>query len=246
MSGLVDVDHIAIEQHVETMEFILGSDAANTYSIKHPSGKLILVAEEFSSLLYRHLVGQSRAFNLKLYNTDQKEVMNAKRRFKISLFGCCSPRCLERMELISPEQDSVGSIVQVGACTTDMHYAVKDEHEEVIFRVRPPQKMIFFSDWVFEVFDAAENNIGEIHKKWAGIGQELFTSADKFEIKFPGSLDLKHKAFLINVCILLVSENRNLIILVLYKFSTSFLSRTLSISRNKYDWHMQLYGKRKL
>ncbi|HOY10682.1 MAG TPA: phospholipid scramblase-related protein, partial [Candidatus Omnitrophota bacterium] len=36
--------------------------------------------------------------------------------------------------------------------------------------------------WHFRFLDKAENEIGTITKKWAGIGKEFFTSADNYII----------------------------------------------------------------
>lgn len=203
LDALIDVDQIFIKQHIETLEFLFGSNAANKYSITDPSGRNILYAAEFSNIFARHLIGKSRGFNLKIFNSvNNKEVLNAKRRFKCGLFACCLPRCLEDMQV-----ESFGSVVQVMPSCCKMHFAINDEHGETHFEVRPPQKMIFFSDWEFQIFDAAGNNVGEIRKKWAGIGQEMFTSADNFGIKFPANLDVKYKALLISCCILLVSSS---------------------------------------
>lgn len=36
--------------------------------------------------------------------------------------------------------------------------------------------------WNFRFLDSAENEIGTVAKKWAGIGKEFFTSADNYVI----------------------------------------------------------------
>ena len=33
--------------------------------------------------------------------------------------------------------------------------------------------------------------IGEISKKWTGLGEEMFTDADNFGVSFPKDLDIK-------------------------------------------------------
>jgi len=40
--------------------------------------------------------------------------------------------------------------------------------------------------WNFRFLDAAENELGTITKKWAGVGKELFTSADNYIISLNG------------------------------------------------------------
>ena len=38
--------------------------------------------------------------------------------------------------------------------------------------------------WTFPIYDANENQIGQISKKWTGLLQEYFTDADNFIIDF--------------------------------------------------------------
>lgn len=209
LEELRDVDHVCIQQRVESLEFFVGNNANNKYKITHPSGKLILYAAEFSSLWQRYLIGKERGFELKIFNAINQEVVHVKRKFKCGLFACCSQKCLEHVDVRAPQEELFGTVVQVWRTCSDMHYGVNDEDGNLLFRVRPPNKMIFFSDWEFQVYDAHDNVIGEIRKKWAGIGQEMFTSADNFGIKFPVQMDVKHKALLITACILLVSGWRD-------------------------------------
>ena len=41
--------------------------------------------------------------------------------------------------------------------------------------------------WNFRLLNKAERELGTITKKWAGIGKELFTSADNYIVAFRGS-----------------------------------------------------------
>ena len=36
--------------------------------------------------------------------------------------------------------------------------------------------------WTFKFLDSEQNEIGTITKKWAGVGKEMFTSADNYMI----------------------------------------------------------------
>jgi len=48
--------------------------------------------------------------------------------------------------------------------------------------------------WNFTIQDAQEKGIGTISKKWAGLGKELFTSADKYNVTIsPDYNDYKNK-----------------------------------------------------
>ena len=44
--------------------------------------------------------------------------------------------------------------------------------------------------------------IGEISKKWTGLGEEMFTDADNFGVSFPVDLDIKVK--IIWDCVILI------------------------------------------
>lgn len=203
---LADMDHVLIEQKVETMEWLSSIDASNRYKIQYPSGKVVLIAEEHSNFFGRNLLGRSRSFDMKILTPDQRELVNMHRPFKCGLFACCSQKCLENVQVTTPDkEDSYGSVVQVWRGCSGVFYGIKDEHGEMLFRVQPPNKMIFFSDWQFVIFDMDGNEIGEIRKKWAGIAQEMFTQADNFGVKFPVNLEVKHKLLLITACLLLVS-----------------------------------------
>lgn len=203
---LADMDHILIEQKKETLEFLSSVDAANKYTVKCPLGQPILYAEEHSNFFARNLLGKSRGFDLKIYNRDRRELVNVNRKFKCGLFACCMKRCLEDMTVTSPTKDQLyGSVVQMWKGCCNMDYVVLDEEGQILFRIRPPNKMIFFSDWEFQLVDEQGQTIGEIRKKWAGLAQEMFTQADNFGITFPVNLDVKHKVLLISACFLLVS-----------------------------------------
>ena len=40
-------------------------------------------------------------------------------------------------------------------------------------------------------FFSSHPQIGEISKKWTGLGEEMFTDADNFGVSFPVDLDIK-------------------------------------------------------
>lgn len=51
--------------------------------------------------------------------------------------------------------------------------------------------------WTFKFTDTAGNEIGEVSKKWAGMGKELFTSADTYVIALHGDSNRTHSALLL-------------------------------------------------
>ena len=51
--------------------------------------------------------------------------------------------------------------------------------------------------WNFRFLDADENELGTITKKWAGIGKELFTSADNYMISLNAESEPNHAMLLL-------------------------------------------------
>jgi uncharacterized protein YxjI len=51
--------------------------------------------------------------------------------------------------------------------------------------------------WNFRFVDAQKNEIGRVTKKWAGLGKELFTSADTYAVSIEGEPDPAKAALLL-------------------------------------------------
>ncbi len=60
----------------------------------------------------------------------------------------------------------------------------------------------FFHPWTFHIL---HNNrrLGTIAKKWGGIGKELFTAADNFNVTFPAGSDVNQKSVLLGALFLI-------------------------------------------
>lgn len=231
LEALVDLEHILIEQHIESLEWFASIEAANKYTIKSPEGQIIFHAEEHSNFFARNLIGKSRGFVLKVHTPDQREVFSVKRYWKCGLFACCSPKCLERMEISTPSEPQLGTVIQVFRCCSGvMYFSVNDADGETVLKVQVPNKMSCCSDMEFEVVDELGQVIGEIRKKWSGFAQELFTQADNFGVTFPKALPVNQKVLLISVCVLIVSlEDISARHAIQQRFASP--SRTLSTSK---------------
>lgn len=56
-------------------------------------------------------------------------------------------------------------------------FKIYDQADELIAEISGDWKA-----WNFTIFDALNNQIGSISKKWAGAIKEIFTSADKYNV----------------------------------------------------------------
>jgi uncharacterized protein YxjI len=61
---------------------------------------------------------------------------------------------------------------------------VRDAQDRQVAQVKGDWK-----GWNFQLLDAQGNQLGVITKKWAGIGRELFTSADNYMIALNDAAD---------------------------------------------------------
>lgn len=241
LEALVSAEHILIKQHSETLEFLRSIEEKNKYSIMLPGEHLIFHAEEHSNFFARNLIGKSRGFNLKVLSLDHNEIFNVRREWKCNLLGCCTPKCLEHLEITTPDQGLYGTVVQIWKCSARGNYfAIKDQDGEVVLRVQVPSKMSCCSDMEFEVVDESSGAVvGEIRKKWAGFAQEFFTQADNFGVTFPATMNVTHKALLISVCFLIVST-RSSYFQVSVEFSYPFSSSGFHLLREQVRWEVFL------
>ena len=65
--------------------------------------------------------------------------------------------------------------------------------------------------WDFKVVDAQDQPLGQITKKWAGLGKELFTSADNYVVtQEPGNRDADMRKIVLaaGICIDMVLKEQ--------------------------------------
>lgn len=61
------------------------------------------------------------------------------------------------------------------------YFDILDENQQVIATIKGPCcQLCAWHDVEFHIFQGAENQIGQITKKWSGLAKELFTDADNF------------------------------------------------------------------
>jgi uncharacterized protein YxjI len=77
-------------------------------------------------------------------------------------------------------------------------FVVSDTTGKEIFTIVGP----FFHPWTFHIC-THELECGKITKKWSGLGKEVFTDADNFNIVFPNGVDIHQKSILIGALFLI-------------------------------------------
>lgn len=81
-----------------------------------------------------------------------------------------------RMQIAQPDGTPIGEIVQ------DNVFGKKRFGFSVTGQIIGGIRAENWRSWDFAIEDAAGTEVGRINKKWAGIGRELFTTADHYQV----------------------------------------------------------------
>jgi len=209
---LADLDHLIFQQKVEVLETALGVETPNKYSLKDSSGQEIFTAEErmensAGEQFHFGLMccGAARSFDVGVCDAQSNEVIRLYRKMKsLAVLGCCRQADVEVSVPAAGAHDVVGHVVKVWKWTRS-EFEVQDRNgQNVLIIVGPCCSWAFGRDLEFRVLTVDRTReVGRITKKWAGIGNELFTDAETFHLTFPKDLDVSVKATLLGAALLI-------------------------------------------
>ena len=188
MDTLEQVNTLLVQQKKEWGEILSGIETKNKYAISLPSGEQVYWAAEESSFLARWMLKNMRPFKLHILSKNGQPVLTCKSPFRFFL---------HEMVITDGQGKILGSIKQHFALFAK-RFSVKDVNGTMLFTIYGP----FFHPWTFQIL---HNNreVGKISKKWSGMGKEIFTDADNFNIAFPTDIDKEHKGVLLGALFLI-------------------------------------------
>jgi len=167
MSNLLSRNIFLVKEHVGMFK------AANNYDIYDPDGGNIIMEcrEEnlgfFTKLLRFTDYKRMTPFDVQIKTPEGKQVVRVKRG--ISLF-------LSKVQVFDEDDQLIGMFKQkflsIGGAFT-----VFDDSENPVCQLKGK-----WTGWDFK-FLAGDNELAHVTKKWAGIGKELFTSADNYVLE---------------------------------------------------------------
>jgi len=147
--------------------------AANNYDIYDPdNGEIILECREerlgvFTKILRFTDFKRMTPFDIQIRTPDGKQVVRVKRG--ISIF-------LSNVEVLDENDQFIGGFKQkflsIGGA-----FAVHNSEGEPVCQLQGK-----WTGWDFH-FLAGDTELAHVSKKWAGIGKELFTSADNYVLE---------------------------------------------------------------
>eukprot|EP01038_Epipyxis_sp_PR26KG_P010734 gene10734-14418_t len=201
-------------------ELLCGCDANEEFKIstKERKDHVIYYARESSTCINRICCGTNRPFEINFYEGADKSspqigLFNRPLRCPMASCKCC---CFQEVEAKSINGEVVGSVKEQFFCCVPKFDVMKPDGT-VQYVLRQPTcccgtcvdccklgccscKIPFY----FYEPGNESKEVGGVTKVWRGLGSEIFTDADSFELDFPPGSDVESKfrllaaVFLIN------------------------------------------------
>ena len=188
MKKLENVDALIVRQKKEWAEILTGFDTKNKYSVFDPSGKQIYFAAEKSSVISRLFLKNLRPFSVFIVTEESKTILKFNRPFRF---------IFHEIHINDKEGKLLGKIKKKFTFFVKK-FIVEDSNSNEIYKINGP----LFHPWTFRIMKD-DNEVGKISKKWSGLGKEMFTKADNFNISFPQGIDVEQKSILLGALFLI-------------------------------------------
>lgn len=175
---------LTVRQRVRWFEVLLSFEQGNQYVVYDQHGAPVLHVRELTSdllaLVRRLLLGPIRPFVALVSDVATLEpVLRLRRPFRFFF---------SRLEVQDAGGYSIGAIQRRWSWLRRL-YDVEDEAGRVVATLFGP----LLRPWTFEIVIAGEAR-GRIHKRWSGLGRELFTDADNFGVDLELVTDTRLRA----------------------------------------------------
>ncbi|EDV94731.1 GH22506 [Drosophila grimshawi] len=175
----------------------------------HRSASAGLYCNGAAGLLQSRLVQLqlARYFDMKICDNFEQELINLNRPSGCLLAPCIPCRPVQAMEVSAPPGNVIGSIAHDWFICSPS-FLIQNYIGDTILRVECNYRSVFkCGDVEFNVIHALNGQkVGKIYKRRPGLAiTEMFTKADFFCLTFPMDLDVRMKAVLIGVTILIDS-----------------------------------------
>lgn len=188
MEKLEKADTILVQQKKEWGEILTGFETKNRYSIRDRQGEELYLAAEGSSLLSRLFLKSMRPLVIHILSPEGQEVLTFHKPFRFYF---------HQIDVVENNGRKLGWIKREFSIFA-REFTVMDSTGVEIFRIHGP----FFHPWTFHL-NKNGTKLGEISKKWSGLGKEFLTDADNFSIEFPASTEMDNKCLLLGALFLI-------------------------------------------
>lgn len=169
---LTRYESVRINQRVEPLEMFTGFESQNQYEVLDPQGNIIAYAAETTGTMSRMFMGSNRFEEIELRNTSGGVILRLKERFGFPF----------STHFISTADGQPWFQIKQRWAWFRRKFAIWGDGNPDL-GIRGPM----FRPWTFWV-DEDGKQIGKIAKRFSGVGTEMFTDADKFDIEFHSTI----------------------------------------------------------
>ena len=175
LESLLSHRFLVIEQHARHWwEILLNWEQRNEYAVSDPSGRtvasIVEQGEGLMAALVRCFMGSHRPLDVTVCDTQQRTLLAFQRGF----FWFFSS-----LDVRTPDGRVQGRVERRFGIIR-RRYDLVDDGDRVFATIESP----FWRIWTFPILQRDGRQVGEITKKWSGLGRELFTDADNFKVDF--------------------------------------------------------------
>ncbi len=173
MTDLLNADVLIVNQKAKLIEL------TNEYTVSNPEGQVVgFIRQENQSMARKALrlltkIDQYLPVSLGVFDAGGERVLHLTRPAKFMK---------STVEVADGAGVNVGRIVQQNVIGK-IRFGFEDRTGQALGEIRAEN----WRAWNFSIVDASGREVGRITKKWAGVGKELFTTADNyvFEVTAP-------------------------------------------------------------
>ena len=162
-------DTVTVSQSKEWLEIFTGFEQRNRFSVDFGGKTGALLAAEEGSALGRFFLGSARPYTLNVMHRDGTAALKLHAPF----------RFLKREIQVSTPDGQLLGIVRKRITFPHTRYEVLNPHEARIMEIARG----FVKMWTFTISENGREK-AVITKRWSGMGKEMFSDADRFQLQF--------------------------------------------------------------
>jgi len=212
---LLQMNELYVDPHDEMMDEFGGYQFGPKFLIRNPNHQKIYFAAEESKDICRACCQPCHGFNMDLADQKGNVILKFERPYVCTTLsqylGCfpCFSCLLHKMTISSADGTVIGYVEQEWSCFMDTPAViVRDAEDEEIFKCEGPG--LTLATWrsmnetmkEFTITTKMGADVGTISKKWSFLHRSVHGEKDAFKLKFPLDLDVKLKACLIGMTLL--------------------------------------------
>lgn len=179
---------VGVRQTKEWLEIFTGFEQRNRFSIEFGGKSDALFAAEQGSGWQRFLLGSMRPYTLIIMGRDSKPVLELRAPF----------RWFHREVFVHLPDGKLLGRVRRRFTFPHTRYDIFDAQDRHLYEIaRGLVKM-----WTFSI-RRRDDEVAVISKRWSGLGTEMFTDADRFQLQFAAVRDPIERRILLGALFLI-------------------------------------------